>query len=82
VHRARAFGGDIARELGCGKTTVRDAPRRHGLERRRRGRVRKEELSSDHVAAMRARGLTLHAIAGELGVSVSPVHRRLAETQN
>ena len=70
---------DIARDLGCGKTTVRDALRRHGLERRRRGRVRREDISADHVAALRARGLTLSAIGEELGISTSTVWRRLAE---
>jgi DNA-binding CsgD family transcriptional regulator len=68
---------DIARELQCGKTTVRDALRRNGLERRPRGRIPKEDVSSDRIAAMRASGLTLHAIASELGVSVSTVWRRL-----
>src|ERR671925_1681327 len=81
IERGRS-SADIARELGCGKTTVRDALRRHGLERRRRGRVRREDISSDHMAAMRARGLSLSAIAEELGVSVSTVWRRLAEARN
>jgi IS30 family transposase len=69
---------DIAGELKCGKTTVRDALRRHGLERRPRGRIPKQDVSSGQMAATRAKGLTLHAIARELGVSVSTVWRRLA----
>ena len=81
IERGRSSAG-IARELGCGKTTVRDALRRHGLERRRRGRVRMDDLSSERVAELRARGLTLRAIADELGVSVSTVWRRLAEAPN
>src|SRR5919109_1942156 len=81
IERGRS-SADIARELECGKTTVRDALRRLGLEKRRRGRLRMDHLSSDDVAAMRARGLTLRAIADELGVSVSTIWRRLAEAPN
>src|SRR5215211_5247804 len=80
IERGRS-SAEIARELGCGKTTVRDALRQHGLGRRRRGRVRIVDVSSDEVAAMRAGGLVLREIAGELGVTVTTVWRRLAEVR-
>jgi DNA-binding CsgD family transcriptional regulator len=77
IERGRS-AADIARQLRCGKTTVRDALRRHGLEKRRRGRIRRDDVSDDQVADLRARGWTLQAIGEELGVSTSTVWRRLS----
>jgi hypothetical protein len=55
----------VARELGCGKTTVRDALRRQGLEKRRRGRVRRDDISSDHVAVLSTASASLMAASRE-----------------
>jgi DNA-binding CsgD family transcriptional regulator len=74
IERGRS-SADIARQLRCGKTTVRDALRRHGLEKRRRGRIRRDDVSDDQVADLRARGWTLQAIGEELGVSTRERHR-------
>lgn len=82
-HRSRS-AADVAAEIGCSETAVLEALHRHGISvRRRGGGVRREPMPAQlgDRAWLRAHyvgaGLSIRAIAAEVGVSASAVANAL-----